>query len=61
MAPGSLINLVCLWQAGYTARKFLYEAHLQEETSCNSNAWQSEWGFAVCVTKRLYEQNAICW
>ena len=32
-------------QAGYTARKFLYEAGLQEETSCNSNAWQSEWGF----------------
>ena len=36
--------------AGYT-RKFLYEARLQEETSRNSNASQSEWGLQwnVCV------------
>jgi len=46
----SVIDLVC-WlcflRAGYTSRKFLYKAHLQEETSCNSNVWQSEWGFAL--------------
>jgi len=42
-----------------TARKFLYKARLQEETSTNSNAWQSEWGFTVCVVQLLYEQNAI--
>jgi len=42
MATESLIDLVCFLRAGYTARKFLYEARLQEETSCNSNAWQSE-------------------
>jgi len=34
-------------RAGYTLRKFLYEARLQEETSCNSNAWQSDWGCTV--------------
>jgi len=42
MATGSLIDLVCSLRAGYTTRKYLYEARLQEETSCNSNTWQSE-------------------
>jgi len=46
------MNSFVLWGAGYTARKFLYEAHLQEETSCNNNAWQSEWGCTVCVCGR---------
>jgi len=34
-------------RAGYTGRKFLYEARFQEETSCNGNAWQSESGCTV--------------
>jgi len=45
-----------------TVRKFLYEARLQEETSNNSNAWQSEWGFTgftVRVVQLLYERNAL--
>jgi len=43
---------VCFWwRAGYTARKFLYEARLLEETSTNRNAWQIEWGFQ-CVCGR---------
>jgi len=37
----ALKDVFCLCRAG-KARKFLYEAHLQGETSCNSNAWQSE-------------------
>jgi hypothetical protein len=45
----SLNECVVVWGAVYAARKFLYVARLQEETSCNSNAWQSEWGCTVCV------------
>jgi len=38
-----------------TARKFLYQARLQEETSTNSNVWQSECVFTVRVVQLLYE------
>jgi hypothetical protein len=57
------VNYVAKWRrALYTGRKSLYEARLQEETSCNSNSWQSEQSFTVtCVwsPQVLGERNKI--
>jgi len=40
-------------RAGYTARKFLYVAHHNKLNSCNSNAWQSEWGFTLEFVEKV--------
>jgi len=44
------------FRVGYTARIFPYEAPHHKYISCNSNAWQIEWGFQFhCVVKVLNE------
>jgi len=46
----SSISVTKFFVAGFTARIFPYEARGHKYISCNSKAWQSEWGFIFpCV------------